>query len=97
MKITSRIEKFEGNNVHLKGKVKPFFIPSEDLKPATTNYPIGMVVTIEVDKGTIKRMTPATAAEAASYAQDEKAAEAMKAATPDKKPAGFETGKEILE
>jgi hypothetical protein len=96
MKITTRVESYELNNLNCKGREHPFFISPNDIKAVQKNYPPGMIITLTVEKGTVKEIAPATVAEASSYVQDEKAAEVMKATTPATDPA-FITGKQILE
>jgi hypothetical protein len=76
--IIGQIERYEGNNIHIKGRQKPLFITSDHLSAAMTNFPSGTVITLqpkEKEIGTVEWIRLPTKDELTKYqnaAADEK-------------------------
>lgn len=100
VKITGRIEKYDDNNVIIRGKA--YFIPTPDLKVAMTNFPADTIVTLATmakQKGTVQGMAEPTNQELNSFLADEAAGKGAAPTKPlkDEKPpaSGFQPASEL--
>ena len=67
--IIGRVSEYDPSNITIGGKV--VYLPADKRQAASTNFPVGSVAKVTVEKGTVTSIIPPSAAEMATFTRNE--------------------------